>query len=189
MKTRPFFIATLVSAILQGLYYVIVTGLTLLFLPNMLETFVQDVPTSGGPPPEIFNFMGVSILFSLISLVLTFFVHTGTGIFYAWLHRREDRPVSAEQGALGGAASAFTARFVAGLLTAAGALVVSNIMMTTLSNAGVPELAAPTNLPPMFLVANSLTTVVGSLFSACFGSIVAAALGALGGALTGAILK
>ncbi|HNB51857.1 MAG TPA: hypothetical protein PK530_07935 [Anaerolineales bacterium] len=188
MKTRPFLIATLISALLQGIYYVIITGISLLILPRMLDSLMQDIPTSGGPPQSIFNFMGISFLMGGIGLVLAPIAYAGTGALYAWLHRREEQPVTAEQGALGGAAAAFTARFAAGILVAIGSLLVSNLMTGTITNiiGGTPT---ATQYPFMYSVLNNMTSVMGSLMGACFGSVIAAMLGALGGALTGAMLK
>lgn len=191
MKTRPFLIATTISAILQGVYYVIITGISLLILPRMLDSLMQDMPTNGAPPQGIFSFMGVSFLLGGIGLVLAPIAYAGTGALYAWLHRREEQPVTAEQGALGGAAAAFTARFAAGILVAIGSLLVSNLMMGTMTDiiANTPGGVSPTDFPPMISVFNNMTSVVGSLMGACFGSIIAAMFGALGGALTGAMLK
>ncbi|GAB4581017.1 MAG: hypothetical protein Fur0022_37620 [Anaerolineales bacterium] len=149
---------------------------------------LQDIPTSGAPPPTFFNFMGISFLFAGLGLVLAFLAHSGTGVLYAWLHRREEPPVTPEQGAIGGAAAAFTARFAAGLVAAVGSLVFSNLMISTLTSS-VPELSNPANMPPVFLMMNSMTSVIGGVFGACFGAVVAAALGALGGAISGALLK
>jgi hypothetical protein len=190
MKTRAFLIATSISALLQGLYYAVITGISLLILPGMMNTLIQEVPSSGGPPPNFFNFMGTSMLIGGLSLILAPLAYAGTGALYTWLHRREEHPVSAEQGALGGAAAAFTARFITGILVAIGSLLVTNLMMGGMADilANTPG-GVPTDLPPMFSVFNSLTSVFGSLIGACFGSVIAAMLGALGGALTGALLK
>jgi hypothetical protein len=190
MKTRAFLIATVVSAILQSLYYIVMMGIMLLIMPGMMESF-QDIPSSGGPPPGFFNLMGITMLTSGISLVLAPIVYAGTGALYAWLHRREDQPVSAEQGAIGGAAAAFTARFATGLLITLGSVLLSTVMyqmMGDVSNS-VPN---PGSMPfpaPIGSVIGGISSVIGGLFSACFGSVIAAALGALGGSLTGALLK
>lgn len=191
MKTRPFLIATLVSTLLQSLYYAIMTGIMLLIFPNMMETFLQDIPSNGGPPPGIFNFMGLSLLMGCVSWGLALVAYTGTGALYTWLHRREETPVSAEQGAIGGAAAAFTARLVTGIFVAIASLLVSNLFLGTMTDVlnAAPGVGTPPGFPPMFSVFNSLTSVFGSLFSACLGSIFAGMLGALGGAISGAVLK
>ena len=190
MKTKPFLIATFISTILQSLYYALITGVTLLIMPRMMES-LQDIPSNGGPPPGLFNFVGISMLTGGIGLVLAPIVYAGTGALYTWLHHREEQPVTAEQGAIGGAAAAFTARFATGLLIAFGSLVLSNVMYQMMGDVfnSVPG-AGPTPFPnPMFSIFGGLSSVIGGLFSACFGSIIAAALGALGGSLTGALLK
>ncbi len=192
MKIKAFLISTLVSTLLQSLYFAVITGITLFLLPNMLETVVQDMPANGGPPPGFFNFIGISMLTGGIGLVLAPLVHAGTGVLYAWLHRREDdSSLTVELGAFGGAAAAFTARFAAGLLMALGSLLVSSLVLQTMGDAlgAVPNTGAQPFTPPMASVFSGVSSVIGGLFSACFGSVIAAALGALGGALTGAMLK
>jgi len=189
MKTKPFLISTFLSTILQCLYYAVITGITLLILPQMMDT-ITNLPANGSPPPDFFNVIGFSSITGIIGFLLAPFVHAGTGALYAWLHRREEQPVTAEQGAMGGAAAAFTARFITGLFIALASLIVTNIMYQSMGQVfGTPN-APPTPFSDPGLIAfTSVFSIVGNLFAACFGSIIAAALGALGGALTGAMLK
>ncbi len=187
MKTKSFLLATLISTLLQSLYYIVITGITLLLLPRMMEMMAQDLPSSGGPPPGFFNFMGISMLTTGVGFLLAPLVHAGTGVLYAWLHRREEPPVTAEQGALGGAAAAFTARFVVGILMALGSLLVSSFMLQALGDV-IPSGGQPF-ASPMPSIFSGVSSVVGGLFGTCFGSVIAAALGALGGSITGALLK
>ena len=128
MKTKAFLIATLISAALQSLYFIGLTGVMLLILTGMMEGMLQEIPNTGQPPPGFFNFMSASMLVSGLGFLLAPIVHTGTGALYAWLHRREETPVTAEQGALGGAAAAFTARFITGILIALISLLTSQII-------------------------------------------------------------
>lgn len=188
MRIRPFVISTLVSAAIQSVYYTIITAITLIILPPMMDTVIQDIPSSGGPPPGIFSFMGISVFIGIASLILAPLAYAATGALYARLHHGEEAPVTPEQGALGGALAAFVARFATGLFIAGASLLVSHFMMGTIMNAVGGSGAVP-GLPPNFTVFSSVTSVFGSLVSTCFGSVIAAAIGGLGGALTGAILK
>lgn len=187
MKTRSFIITVLVSAVVQSLYYAVITTITLLVMPSMMDSLLQEIPTSGGPPPSIFNFMGISALISFAGLILAPIAYAATGALYARLHHGEETPVTPEQGALGGAVTAFTARFLTGLFIAGVSLLVSQFMIGSMMQAmGEP---GAQNLPPNISVFSSVTSVFGGLIGTCFGSVIAAAMGALGGALTGAILK
>lgn len=185
MNTRAFLISAAASASLQILYYAAVFVVVLVVLPPVFGTMMQEFPSSGNPPPGFFNFMGINSLMLGVGVLLAPVVYAGTGALYVWLHRRAEQPVTAEQGAIGGAVAAFTARFAAGLVVALGSLLVGQVMIQMMGEArGLMPVPGP-----LYWLINSLSSVVGGLLNACLGSVFAAALGGLGGALTSALLK
>jgi len=187
MKTRAYFISTTISTILQCLYILVVTLIGSLLLPNLLQSITID--PSSGPPAGFSNFMWVSTAISGIGFVLAPIVYVGSGALYAWLHRREAQPVTAEQGAVGGAAVAATARFTTGLFQALTSLLVTGLLYQNIASQIGP---IPGGIPggtPFIIGFGIFSGVMGSILGTCFGSVFAAALGALGGSLTGALLK
>lgn len=187
MRTRSFIISTLGSTLLQSLYYVVVTGLTLLLFPSLMDTISQDFLTTGAPPAGFSGFIGISAILSIAGLILAPLTYAATGALYAYLHRREDAPVTPEQGALGGAVAAFTARFLTGMFIAGASLIVAQFMMGSLTN-GLGD-SGISGVPPNITAISGVMNVFSSLVGTCFGAMIAAALGGLGGALTGAMLK
>ena len=175
MKTLPYFIATAVSTAVQCIYLVVVTGISYLAMRPILENpgVVPDINL-----PVMF---GGTFLISCIGMIAAPVVHIGTGLLYAFLHRREGS-MTTEQGVLGGAAAAGTARFMTALFSIMLSVVVSAVMMRGFSAPNMPGM--PGNYP--FLPINTAASSIGGLIGGCFSTLLAAALGALGGLLPGA---
>lgn len=169
MRVRPFYIAAGLGALLQTLYAAFSSLLAYFLVPT-------DLRVLENLPPTVFGFTTVVGCFGAILAPL---VHLGTGILYAYLHGRE-APLAAEDGAIGGAASAATARLISGLFATLTGLFLTPILVSRLTGPTPPQFS-PSDFP--FLVIPTLVTAVGGLVGLCFAGVIAGAVGALGGAL------
>jgi hypothetical protein len=172
MRPRPFFIAAGLGALLQTLYAAFSSLLAYFLVPT-------DLRVLDNLPPYAIGFTTVIGCFGTILAPL---VHIGVGILYAYLHRRE-APLAAEDGAIGGAASAGTARLISGLFATMTGLFLTPVLVSRLSGPAIP--GSPSDGFP-FLLIPTLVTAVGGLVGLCFAVAIAAAVGALGGALSSA---
>jgi hypothetical protein len=133
--------------------------------------------------------MWLSTSISCLGVLLAPVAYAGTGVLYTWLHHREDQPVTAEQGAIGGAAAAATARFTTGLVQGVFSLLMSSVMYQNIASQIGPLPGGPSTGIPLIFGFGIFSGIVGGIVGACFGALLAAALGAMGGALAGAIFK
>lgn len=169
MQARPFYIAAGISATVQSIFVLLSSLIAYLFVPSSLAA-LDNLPT---------GVFGLTTMTSCTGVILAPLAHAGTGILYAYFHRRE-APLAAEDGAIGGAASAATGRLIAGLIgTMVGFLIVPTIF-SRLSGTGMPQFS-PNDVP--ILMFPLLFSAVGSIIGLCFGALIAGAIGALGGAL------
>lgn len=169
MRVRPFYIAAGIGALLQTLYAAFSSLLAYFLVPTGLRV-LENLP------PNVFGFTSVVGCFGIILAPL---VHIGIGMFYAYLHGRE-APMAAEDGAIGGAASAATARLISGLFATLTGVFLTPILVSRLTGPATPQFS-PNDFP--FLVIPTLVTAVGGLVALCFAVVIAGAVGALGGAL------
>jgi hypothetical protein len=184
MKTKPFAISLAISTTVQTIYIIGISLVSLLLAPSIFQNLNGD-PFGGTSP----NMLWVTTAIGGLGFILAPIAYAGTGVLYSWLHGREDRPVSAEQGAMGGAATAFTARFIVGIIQAIFTVISTSMMLQTAASQIGPELGgAPETFPLVFGV-GIFSGVIGGLIGTCMGSVLAAAMGALGGAISGAMFK
>ncbi len=178
MKALPFFVSTAISTLLQVLYSGLVTITSYFLLGPLLE----DIDSLLNMPNP--NMIGFLPIISCLGIILAPFVHAGTGMLYAILHRREGN-LSHEEGTIGGAVSAGTARFLYGILNGILSLALYPILLSSFNQA-LPQIPPGSGLFSPFAV---LPSIAGGLINACFGTAIAAGIGALGGLLGSAIMQ
>jgi len=162
-----------VSAVLQSIYS-IVSAIGLYFAYSQdLESIISNLEL--GTPTLL---LASTYLFSCLGFCLAPLVHGGTGLLYAYLHQR-GRHLTMEEGALGGALAAGTARIVAGLFSMFASTLISWFATRGLYEATTPSI--PTNMATLSL----LSSILSSLPGLCFGIIIAAVMGGIGGLLGG----
>ena len=174
MKTTPFFLATAISTVLQGILILVTAGVAYFAVTT---AFDQSSNLQPGDYTFLYGLGGLSCL----SCIFLPIIYLGTGWLYTYLHWRE-ATLSLEIGALGGGLSSA----LAGLITGIFSGLVSIVLMPLIyQNAFPGQLNPGYDLP--FQSINTLTTSFSSLFSACWSALIAGALGAVGG-LIGAAL-
>ncbi|HNT23992.1 MAG TPA: hypothetical protein PKM21_06495 [Anaerolineales bacterium] len=169
MKTLPYFIASAASAAIQCLYQAVVMVISAVALRSLLEN--ADLMGEEYLPAIV----GGSVSLSCVGIVGGIIVHIGSGLLYAFLHRREGS-LSTQDGAIGGAASAGTAAWIAGLFSVMTSIIFSSVIMR---GTGAP--GDINGLP--FMAINAVSSSSRGLLGGCFNALLAAALGALGGIL------
>ncbi|RPI27373.1 MAG: hypothetical protein EHM70_17925 [Chloroflexota bacterium] len=177
MRYTPFFIVTAASAIIQILYTIAVTAVTF-FLTRSLDLGSIQGPEDLGPYQLV-------MLTGCIGTLLAPVVHAGTGALYSFLHWREE-DITAEIGALGGAASAGLARFASGAVSVLLTILVYPIFMNQIMQ------TAPGPMPPELQPVLGFMTIgnmAGGLINTCTATFISAGLGAVGGALAAALFK
>jgi len=174
MKSTPFFIATAVSTVLQGLV-VLVTTVIGYFAASSAFDQLSDPQTWSSP--LIYGLGGMSCIGCLAFPI----IYMVTGWLYTYLHQREGT-ISLENGALGGGLSSGLAGLITGIFSGLVSIVLTPLIyQNTLSNQIPPDLNFP------FQTINTITTSFGSIFSACWSAVLAGGLGAIGGLIGGAI--
>jgi hypothetical protein len=169
MQARPFYNAAGISTTVQTIFILLSSLVAYWLVPSNLRVLDNLSP----------GFFGLISVTSCASAVLAPLAHAGTGILYAYLHRREAL-LTAEDGAIGGAASAATSRLIAGFTgTVVGFLFIPTLF-SRLSANGMPQFS-PNDLPVFMFPL--LFSAAGSVIGLCFGALIAGAIGALGGAL------
>lgn len=169
MRLRPFYIAAGLGTLLQILYAVFSYLLAYFLVP-------ADLRVLENLPPNVF---GLTSVVGCFGTILAPLVHIGVGMLYAHLHGRE-APLEAEAAAIGGAASAASARLVSGLFATFTGLFLTPILINRLTGPALPQFS-PNDFQLMVIPA--LFTAVLGLTGLCFGAVIAGAVGGLGGAL------
>jgi len=171
----PLFISVAASAVLQFIYSIVAAiGLYFAYSQN-LESLLADLEL--GTPTLL---LASTYLFSCVGFCLAPLAHSGTGLLYAYLHQRESH-LTMEEGALGGALAAGTARIVAGLFS-----MFISTMVSWFATRGLYQATAP-SIPTDLATVSLLSSILSSLPGLCFGVIIAAVLGGVGGLLGGSI--
>lgn len=174
IKARPLLIAAAVGAVIQIVLNLLGTAATYWITPNVVSLRPQAV-------------LGGSSALGLVSCLCTMLVDGAVGLLYAYLHSRE-APVSAGDGALGGAVSGGLGRLVSGLVGVLTSLLIVPALVSQTTSQILPG-GVPSDLSGLVLGASVVGGVLGGAVGICVALAEGGVLGAIGGVIGGAVFK
>jgi hypothetical protein len=182
IRMTPFLLSSGIAAAVLTLLAVITAVVGFLSIPADLSDFLEN------PEAMPTGWMQISSLVGCLTTLLTGGGYIGAGVLYAYFHHREER-VAADGGAIGGAAASAVASIIAAVAAGMVSMLITPLILERIVLAPGLDSGLPADMLPTISGMFAVGGVIGTLTSACCGTIFAALLGAAGGAIAGALLS